>query len=290
MIKKHKLIKKLQNSLLIILVLLSILLLKSLLNTKQSIPNPREINVHFIDVGQGDAILVQVNSKNLLIDSGPRDEKEKLINYLDSVYIPQFDYIIATHPHEDHIGNMDYIINNYKVLNFYAPKVTTDTVSFENMAEALTRKNLKLKILKANNTTINLGYNTLVEVFSPNLDTYDNLNNYSPIIKITYGSTSFLFTGDAETEIEEEVISKYSNLKSDVLKIGHHGSSTSSSLEFLKAVNPKISIISVGKNNTYGHPTKETLEKLKDTTLFRTDKNNSIVISSDGKSIKYSNK
>lgn len=290
MIKKHKLIKKLQNSLLIILVLLSILLLKSLLNTKQSIPNPREINVHFIDVGQGDAILVQVNSKNLLIDSGPRDEKEKLINYLDSVYIPQFDYIIATHPHEDHIGNMDYIINNYKVLNFYAPKVTTDTVSFENMAEALTRKNLKLKILKANNTTINLGYNTLVEVFSPNLDTYDNLNNYSPIIKITYGSTSFLFTGDAENEIEEEVISKYSNLKSDVLKIGHHGSSTSSSLEFLKAVNPKISIISVGKNNTYGHPTKETLEKLKDTTLFRTDKNNSIVISSDGKSIKYSNK
>ena len=290
MIKKHKLIKKLQNSLLIILVLLSILLLKSLLNTKQSIPNPREINVHFIDVGQGDAILVQVNSKNLLIDSGPRDEKEKLIKYLNSVYIPQFDYIIATHPHEDHIGNMDYIISNYKVLNFYTPKVTTNTVSFENMVESLTRKNLKLKILKANTTTINLGDNTLVEVFSPNLDTYDNLNNYSPIIKITYGNASFLFTGDAETEIEEEVISKYSNLKSDVLKVGHHGSSTSSSLEFLKAVNPKISIISVGKNNTYGHPTKETLTKLKDTTLFRTDKNNSIIISSDGKSIKYSNK
>lgn len=290
MIKKHKLIKKLQNSLLIILVLLSIFLLKSLLNTKKSIPNPSEINVHFIDVGQGDAILVQVNSKNLLIDSGPRDEKEKLIKYLNSVYIPQFDYIIATHPHEDHIGNMDYIISNYKVLNFYTPKVTTNTVSFENMVESLTRKNLKLKILKANTTTINLGDNTLVEVFSPNLDTYDNLNNYSPIIKITYGNASFLFTGDAETEIEEEVISKYSNLKSDVLKVGHHGSSTSSSLEFLKAVNPKISIISVGKNNTYGHPTKETLTKLKDTTLFRTDKNNSIIISSDGKSIKYSNK
>ena len=290
MIKKHKLIKKLQNSLLILLTLISIFLFKSLLNYNKSTPNPREINVHFIDVGQGDAILVQVNSKNLLIDSGPKSEKEKLTEYLDSLYIPQFDYIIATHPHEDHIGNMDYIINNYKVLSFYTPKITTDTVSFENMVESLTRKNLKLKILKSNNKTIDLGSNTLVEVFSPNLDSYDNLNNYSPIIKITYGNTSFLFTGDAETEIEKEVISKYSNLKSDVLKVGHHGSSTSSSLEFLKAVNPKISVISVGKNNTYGHPTKDTLEKLKSTTIFRTDKNKSIIISSDGTSIKYSNK
>ena len=185
---------------------------------------------------------------------------------------------------------MDYIINNYKVLNFYTPKITTDTVSFKNMVESLTRKNLKLKILKSNNKTIDLGCNTLVEVFYPNLDSYDNLNNYSPIIKITYGNTSFLFTGDAETEIEKEVISRYSNLKSDVLKVGHHGSSTSSSLEFLKAVNPKISVISVGKNNTYGHPTKDTLEKLKSTTIFRTDKNKSIIISSDGTSIKYSNK
>ncbi|MBD7914061.1 MBL fold metallo-hydrolase [Clostridium sp. Sa3CUN1] len=290
MIKKHKLIKKLQNSLLILLTLISIFLFKSLLNYNKSTPNPREINVHFIDVGQGDAILVQVNSKNLLIDSGPKSEKEKLTEYLDSLYIPQFDYIIATHPHEDHIGNMDYIINNYKVLSFYTPKITTDTVSFENMVESLTRKNLKLKILKSNNKTIDLGSNTLVEVFSPNLDSYDNLNNYSPIIKITYGNTSFLFTGDAETEIEKEVISRYSNLKSDVLKVGHHGSSTSSSLEFLKAVNPKISVISVGKNNTYGHPTKDTLEKLKSTTIFRTDKNKSIIISSDGTSIKYSNK
>ncbi len=290
MIKKNKLIKKLQNSLLILLTLISIFLFKSLLNYNKSTPNPREINVHFIDVGQGDAILVQVNSKNLLIDSGPKSEKEKLTEYLDSLYIPQFDYIIATHPHEDHIGNMDYIINNYKVLNFYTPKITTDTVSFENMVESLTRKNLKLKILKSNNKTIDLGSNTLVEVFSPNLDSYDNLNNYSPIIKITYGNTSFLFTGDAETEIEKEVISRYSNLKSDVLKVGHHGSSTSSSLEFLKAVNPKISVISVGKNNTYGHPTKDTLEKLKSTTIFRTDKNKSIIISSDGTSIKYSNK
>lgn len=290
MIKKHKLLKKLQNLFLIFLVLLSIFLLKALLNDKEFSPNPKEINVHFIDVGQGDAILVQVNSKNLLIDSGPKDEKEKLIEYLNSIYIPQFDYIIATHPHEDHIGNMDYIVNNYKVLNFYTPKITTDTVSFENMVESLTRKNLKLKVLKANNTTINLGNNTLVEIFSPSLDNYDNLNNYSPIIKITYGNISFLFTGDAEAEIEKEVISKYSNLKSDVLKIGHHGSSTSSSLEFLQAVNPKICVISVGKNNTYGHPTKETLEKIKNTTILRTDKNKSIIISSDGNYIKYSNK
>lgn len=288
MIKKYKTLRKIQNLSIIILIILSIFLLKSLFNFNKTNVNPKEMKIHFIDVGQGDSILIQVNYKNLLIDSGSKSEKDKLIKYLKTLNITQFDYVIATHPHEDHIGNMDYIINNYKIVNFYSPKVTSDTPSFENMTEALARKNLKIKVLKANTSSIDLGYNTIFEIFSPNLENYDNLNNYSPIIKITYGNNFFLFTGDAEEDIEREVLSKNFNLKSDVLKVGHHGSSTSSCIDFINAVNPKISIISVGKYNTYGHPTINTLNNLKNTSLFRTDKNGSIIITSDGKSIKYS--
>ncbi|MCF0147134.1 MAG: MBL fold metallo-hydrolase [Clostridium sp.] len=288
MIKKYKLLKKAQNILLLFLLILSIFLLRELIYKKNSYINPNEIKIHYIDVGQGDAILVQVNNKNLLIDSGPRSEKKKLTDYLDSIYISQFDYVIATHPHEDHIGNMSYIISNYNILNFYSPKIESNTTTFENMAEALSRKNIKIKILKANNKTLNLGENTLVEVFSPSLDSYDNLNNYSPIIKIYYGNTSFIFTGDAEENVESEVSNKSFNLKSDVLKLGHHGSSTSTSKNFLEKVKPKITIISVGKDNNYGHPTKETLDKIKNTTVYRTDINGSIIITSDGKTLKSS--
>ena len=288
MIKRYKLIKKIQNISIVILVILSIFLFKSLINSKSPSTNPNEMKVHFIDVGQGDSILIQVNYKNILIDSGPKDEKDKLVKYLNSLNIQQFDYVIATHPHEDHIGNMAYIINNYKVLNFYSPKIDNNTTSFENMAESLSRKNLKIKVLKANTSTINLGKNTLVETFSPNLDYYNNLNNYSPIIKISYGHTSFLFTGDAEEEIEQEIITNNFNLKSDVLKVSHHGSSTSTTKSFLDSVKPKIAVISVGKNNSYGHPTKDTLNKLKESKVYRTDTDGNIVITSDGNTIKTS--
>ncbi len=288
MIRRYKLIRKIQNIFILVLAILSFFLLSELLKNKNYSINPNEMKVHFIDVGQGDAILIQVNDKNLLIDSGPKAEKKKLVDYLDSLYISEFDYVIATHPHEDHIGNMSYIINNYKIINFYSPKAQNNTSAFESMAESLARKNIKIKILKTNNTSINLGENTLVEVLSPNLDSYDNLNNYSPVIKISYGNTSFLFTGDAEESIEKELISKSFNLKSDLLKIGHHGSSTSTSKIFLEKVNPKFTVISVGKDNTYGHPTKETLEKIKNTKVFRTDLDSSIVIISDGESLKSS--
>jgi len=288
MIRRYKLIRKIQNIFILALVLLSFFLLTELFKNKNYSINPNEMKVHFIDVGQGDAILVQVNDKNLLIDSGSKSEKKKLTNYLDSIYIPQFDYVIATHPHEDHIGNMSYIINNYKIINFYSPKVQNNTLAFESMAEVLARKNIKIKVLKSNNSSINLGENTLVEVLSPNLDSYDNLNNYSAIIKISYGNNSFLFTGDAEESIEKELLSKSFNLKSDLLKIGHHGSSTSTSESFLQKVNPKITIISVGKDNSYGHPTKATLVKIKNTRVYRTDLDGSIVITSDGESLKSS--
>lgn len=254
------------------------------INHKESTSN--EMKVHFIDVGQGDAILVQVNSKNLLIDSGPRDSKDKLATYLKSLNISQFDYILATHPHEDHIGNMSYVLDNFKVLNFYAPKVDHSTKTFEKMVESIVKKDLKIKVLKANVNSIDLGENTLVEVFSPISDKYEELNNYSPIIKVSYGNTSFLFTGDAEQLAEEEVLNTGANLKSDVLKIGHHGSTTSTSQKFFDTVNPSITVIPVGKDNTYGHPKPKILSRIKDTQVYRTDIDGNIVITSDGISLK----
>ena len=253
---------------------------------KPTLDTSNKMLIHFIDVEQGDSILVQVNNKNLLIDSGPSSAKENLFNYLNSINVKTFNYIIATHPHEDHIGNMSSIINNFEVLNFYAPKVTNNTKAFETMVESLTRKNLKINVIKANINSIDLGENTKVEFFSPNNSTYDNINNYSPIFKITYEKTSFLFTGDAEELIESEVINNNYNLKADLLKIGHHGSSTSTSKRFFESVNPKISVISVGKNNTYNHPTEEVLSTINNSKILRTDLNGNILITSDGLSLK----
>ncbi|MCI1477242.1 MAG: MBL fold metallo-hydrolase [Clostridium beijerinckii] len=252
--------------------------------------NNADINkmfVHYIDVGQGDCILVQVNNKNLLIDSGPKSDRRKLFNYLSGLNLNKLDYVIATHPHEDHIGNMDDIIKTYSIGTFYSPKVESTTKSFEDMVDALKNKNLKVHVLKNNSNSIDLGENTKVNVFSPNKDFYDNLNNYSPVIKIQYGNTSFLFTGDAEKEVEKEILNNNEDIIADVLKVGHHGSSTSTSKDFLKKVNPSIAVISVGKDNIYNHPDAITTKLLDESNIktYRTDKDGTIVICSDGSNI-----
>jgi competence protein ComEC len=243
--------------------------------------------VHYIDVGQGDCILVQVNNKNLLIDSGPKSDRRKLFNYLSGLNLNKLDYVIATHPHEDHIGNMDDIIKTYSIGTFYSPKVESTTKSFEDMVDALKDKNLKVHVLKNNGNSIDLGENTKVNVFSPNKDFYDNLNNYSPVIKIQYGNTSFLFTGDAEKEVEKEILNNNEDISADVLKVGHHGSSTSTSKDFLKKVNPSIAVISVGKDNIYNHPDAITTKLLDESNIktYITDKDGTIDICSDGSNI-----
>ncbi|MGN0145239.1 MAG: ComEC/Rec2 family competence protein [Clostridium sp.] len=251
--------------------------------------NPNYMYIHYINVDQGDAILVQVNNKNLLIDSGPKTHKKQLMKYLLSLGISNLDYVIATHPHDDHIGNMNTIIDTFNINYFFAPKVYTSTKSFENMIESLKNKNMKIIPIKRGCDTISLGSRTHVNIFSPINDIYDNENNYSPVIKISYGSTSFLFTGDAEEEIESALISLNDDISADVLKIAHHGSATSTSDSFLYKVNPKYAVISVGKDNVYGHPDKNVLSKLckHNIKTLRTDINNSITIISDGYSLKF---
>ena len=244
--------------------------------------------VRYIDVGQGDSMLIQCNGKNMLIDAGPRDSQEKLISYLKSLKIKKLDYVIATHPHEDHIGGMGQVIKTFDIGSFYAPKVSHNTKTFEYMVNQLKNKNLKMNVIKKGmGDDINLGANSKVEVFSPINSKYDNLNNYSPIIKISYGKTSFLFTGDAEKEVEKEVLESGANIKANVLKFGHHGSSTSTTKEFFNKVDPSIGIVSCGVNNKYGHPHKEILKLIKEKhlTVYRTDKDGNIVLESNGKEI-----
>lgn len=285
-------IKKKHFKHLIIFTLLLLLCFFSSLLTKKFNSykvNPNLMYVHYINVNQGDAILIQVNNKNLLIDSGPKSHKKQLVKFLNDLNISKLDYVIATHPHEDHIGNMNTVLNSYKVQSFYAPKVYSYTKSFEQMIDSLKSNNLKINPIKRGCNTINLGFQTNVEVFSPINDTYDNENNYSPVIKISFGNNSFLFTGDAEKEIEDKLILLNDDLKADILKVSHHGSSSSTSDSFLNRVSPKYAIISVGKNNIYDHPNDTIISKLNtyNIDILRTDIQNNITLISDGTNISY---
>lgn len=245
--------------------------------------NSENLKIHYIDVGQGDSILVEAPNKNLLIDAGPRVSTPKLMSYLKKHKIKKLDYVIATHPHEDHIGGMSTVIKNISIGTFYAPKVTTNTATFRHMITALKNKNLKITAAKAG-MSFYLGKNIKCDILAPNSTKYDNLNNYSVVLKITDGKTKFLFTGDAEKLSESEILKKGYNIDSDVLKLGHHGSSTSSTKSFLRKVSPKVAIISCGKNNSYHHPHKETMRKLKEMHIksYRTDLDGNIIIISDG--------
>lgn len=276
--------KTLSLLLVIIFTMFSITGCKSIDNTEQE----NLMLVHYIDVGQGDSILIQVNDKNMLIDAGPGSSEDELVKYLYKNKIKKLDYIIATHPHEDHIGGMDEVIKKFGTKEFYAPRVYTDSKAFNNMVNDLNKKNIKLQeIVGGMGKEFDLGEGTNVEIYSPLKGIYEDLNNYSPIIKVSFGETSFVFTGDAEIEGEAEALSSGSDLEADVLKIGHHGSNSSTSEEFLERVNPEKAVISVGKGNKFNHPTEETINKLHDRNIetLRTDKEGTIKFKTDGQHV-----
>ncbi|MBA5850127.1 MBL fold metallo-hydrolase [Clostridium sp. cel8] len=278
--------KKLYIFVLVIFFFISILSGCSSVETSSEKSNYSGLKVSYIDVGQGDSELIQVNGKNLLIDSGPNDSESNIMTYLKKENITKLDYVIATHPHEDHIGNMAQIIKKYEIDSFIAPKKVVNTKTFENMIEALKEKDMKITVPHPGDT-LDLGENVKAEILAPNSSSYPDTNNYSVVLKITYANTSFLFTGDAEKTSEAEMLNNNYDLSSDVLKVGHHGSSTSTTEDFLNNVNPKIAVISCGKDNKYGHPNRKTLNNLKKKNIqvYRTDIDGTIVLLSDGDKI-----
>lgn len=240
------------------------------------------LNVRYIDVGQADAILIRQNNKNMLIDAGNNEDGPKLVKYFNDLGIEEFDYVFATHAHEDHIGGIDDIIKNFKVNNFYMPDVITTTKTFEDVLDALLSKGMMYKTPKIDEEII--FDKSKIKILSVTNDDSD-LNDTSIVFKMTFNENSFLFTGDATSKIEKTLLNK--DIKSDVLKVGHHGSSYSNSAEFLKGVNPKYAIISSGVGNSYKHPHDIILNRLKkqNIKIYRTDEIGTITVISDGKKI-----
>lgn len=249
------------------------------------------LKVHFIDVGQGDATLIQQinqdNTYNMLIDAGNNGDGGYLVEYLKDQGVETLDYIIGTHPHSDHIGGLDDVIKGFQVGAIIMPKVIANTRTFEEVMEAVSDKGLSITS-PVPGTSYPLGEAEFT-ILAPNSDDYASLNDYSIANRLVFGSNSFIFTGDAEALSEEEILNNFNkrDLASDVFKLAHHGSSTSNTEDFLEAINPSYGIISCGQDNSYGHPHREIMAQLKarNILVFRTDLHGTIVINSDGKDI-----
>lgn len=242
------------------------------------------LRVSFIDVGQGDSEFIELpNGETLLIDAGTNETGADVVNYIESLGYSSIDYVVGTHPHEDHIGGLDDVIRTFDIGSVYMPKVTADTKTFEDVLDAVDEKGLTINTAKAGVTLVD-GDRLSVKMLAPVLDEYDNTNDYSAVIRIVYDDTSFIFMGDAEQYAEDLITG---DVDSDVLKVGHHGSSTSTGEAFLERVSPSYAVISCGLGNSYGHPHTETIEKLGDIPVFRTDEMGTIVATSDGSEISF---
>ena len=242
------------------------------------------LEIYYFDVGEADSILIKENDYTMLIDAGNNEDGENLVNYLkDDIGISNINIVVGTHPHEDHIGGLDNIINSFDIEKIYLPNVITTSKTFKDVLNAIEDRHYKITIPKVDESII-LG-DLRFKVLNTGTDE-KNLNDSSIVLRLDYGSTSYLFTADISSQIEKELLN--SDIDVDVLKISHHGSGYSSSIDFLKSVSPKYAIISVGKDNTYNHPSSKVIKRLNDMNVevYRTDDSGTIKIVSDGNSIK----
>lgn len=245
----------------------------------------KNLKVHFIDVGQGASqLIIGSTGKTILIDAGNNSEEKTIVDYLKKQKIKKIDILIGTHPDADHVGGLDAVISNFDIGKIFMPKVVSTTNTYKDVLTAIKNKNLKVTTAKAG-LTLDWEKDAIVKMIAP-VGTYEDSNDMSAVIKLTYGSTSFLFMGDAEVKSENDIIKSKENIKSDVLLVGHHGSNSSTSQKFLNAVNPKYAVIQVGKNS-YGHPTSDVLKRLTDKKIkiYRNDKQGTIIFTTDGKKI-----
>lgn len=246
------------------------------------------LQVYFINVGQADSILVIDGQDDMLIDAGTNDEAKNVVSFLQNKGVTHLDYVVGTHPHEDHIGGMDLVIKDFDIENVLMPNVQTNTQTFEDVLDAISAKGLKITA-PSQGDKFQLGEATVTTLncLAPDAD---DLNDSSIVLRLDFGTISILFTGDASESAEKAILASGINVNCDVLKVGHHGSSTATSQAFLDAVSPEYAVISCGVNNEYGHPDAETLNKLAaaNVQLFRTDEQGTVEMTSDGTNITWS--
>ena len=246
-----------------------------------------DIEVHFLNVGQGDAAIVVCDGESMMIDGGQSDKSQFVYSYLrNTLGLDRIDYVIATHPDSDHIGGLSAALNACTAGAVFSPTTYNDTKTFQSLLKYTQKQGLDLVVPQAGDCFY-LG-KAKADIIAP-VSEYEDENNGSIVLRITYGSISFLFTGDIETAAESDIIRTYGSLQSTVLKISHHGSESSTSNRFLDAVQPQYAVISVGENS-YGHPADDTLSRILShgVEIFRTDENGTIICHSDGDTVFFS--
>lgn len=248
------------------------------------------LEIHVLDVGNADCILLRSETETMLIDAGENNDGDNIVHYLREKQISRLDYVIATHADADHIGGMKTVIQQMEIGKFimaFMPDGFTPTTStYAKMLEALADKNIKITPAETG-SQFPLG-EAAVYILGP-AGEFEDKNNMSVVCKVVFGQKKFLFMGDAEKEAENALLQSGCDLTADVLKIGHHGSSSSTTHSLLKAVHPSYALITCGKDNSYGHPHKETIENLQKAgiSIYRSDINGTIVLTTDGESIEF---
>lgn len=247
-----------------------------------------ELTVRMLDIGQGDAFLLEKDGKFVMIDTGDIEHREQTVSLLRKYGVKEIEKVIITHPHADHLGGMAGIMKNFKVDAVYDDGMPANTGSYKNYLKQIKEKKISYHVLKAGEDLEffdGVRFHVLgpVKVIKDQKGNSD-FNNNSIVGRLTYGNFSMMFTGDAEKEEEKTILDQGGTLKSDVLKTGHHGSRTSTSPAFLKAVSPKAALISCGQGNDYGHPHKATLDKLEKAKvqIYRTDRNGTVTLTTNG--------
>ncbi|HWJ76540.1 MAG TPA: ComEC/Rec2 family competence protein [Niallia sp.] len=265
-------------------ILLVVTLLFSLLTGVTTADAASNVKVHFLNVGQGDSILIQTGNENILIDGGGKGKGDEVVAYLKKQKVSTLNAIVATHPDADHIGGLTYVIQKLKVKNVYAPKVSHTTKAYKDFLSAVKKKKLTIKTAKQGVEIATKAKDISLKFIAP-VKTYNksDLNNWSAVLLLKHNKKSFLFMGDAEEKSEKDMLAKKVIPDVDVLKVAHHGAKEATTTSFLNKAKPNYAVISVGKNS-YGHPTSSVLNRLKKvkSKVYRTDKQGNIIFTSTG--------